>query len=223
MFGSSSRSSSWQFWLRWVFANVIGWFAGWTILSLMIYVTLSFPEEPSSADNNLASVILFMLFLFSGGVLGFSQWAALTVLKSRVHNISWWMPVTSGSFAISFVAAFFLIPPLVLLILPLNPSAYWLYYILIPGAIGLIVGLAQFSLIRRQMPQAKYWILGSIFGWISSSLPMVGILAMASSGITSPSFAYIFFLCGGAIGGGLYGAITGQVWKRLIRNLENTL
>lgn len=217
MFGSSSRLSSWKFWLRWVLANVIGWFAGWTILNLMILVTFDFPKESSnvdsSVDNSLPSVILFMLLLFSGGALGCSQWAVLTVLKDRVPNISWWMPVTSGSLAISLGAAL-LIPPLGL--------AYWLNCILISGIIGLIVGLAQFSLIRQQIPQAKYWILGSIFGWISSILAMVGILVVVSSGITSPSFAYIFFLCGGAIGGGLYGAITGQVWKRLIRNLENT-
>lgn len=113
---------------------------------------------------------VFLGELWIGLALGAGQWL---LLRSRLDHDYWWIPASLVGWAIGHLAVLNLVP------VDLREWAG------LP--IGLTLGVAQWIVLRDEMPHSIWWIVVNGLGWL---LAMTGVL-------------------GGSLVGAVAGAITG--------------
>lgn len=133
-------------WLSWVFANLIGmtlgWALGWWISSLV-------PGIISTAT----------LALTVGLCLGFMQWLTL---RGYINSSLWWLASTSVGWLVGFTVG-----------VKLVSSLGWtgvLFGLMVGATTGLILGVLQWLVLRKQVSKAGWWLPISIIGWTSALL-----------------------------------------------------
>lgn len=150
-------------WLIWIFANSIGVLL--TYFISIVIVSQGFTVLDVGAE---VFALLPATGLLLGVTLGIMQWS---VLRTRLKWVIWWIPANIAGWTIGIVISS-----------SLGSSS------LVAGlgwtVIGLTIGLAQWFILRNQVPDAVWWIPASIIGWIISGLIVmqlgpIGALAYA--------------------------------------------
>lgn len=97
-------------------------------------------------------------FVISGFLVGILQWL---VLQGRIRNPWRWIVATTAGWTAGFLITFFGIPS---------------QFEFVNGVvIGLMTGLAQWVVLRRELNWAGWWIIFSIIGWTTGLTLFPGI------------------------------------------------
>ncbi|MEE3716122.1 hypothetical protein V2H45_05110 [Tumidithrix elongata RA019] len=179
--------SGWRFLPLWIVATCLGFAIGGPVSALIPdYVT-------AIAGNNAANILSFGVMSLT---IALPQWL---VLRGRIRDALWWLVVTTlGGMAGG----------------PISMTIAWNLSITFGDAVdlfaiyaalrGATTGLAQWTFLRVQMPQAGWWAIATSVSWYSSLT--IGSKVM----FTLPSFTV-------AIVGASYGVMTGIVMFLLLR------
>jgi len=175
----------WGFWLLWVLASTTGLGLAWSVGTV---VSLSVSGEGAMATLALAGVG----WAVGGALLGAAQWY---ILRGRMSRAGWWVLASTPSFGVGMVVG-----PYVAEVL--NGVLSWAVW---GGLWGVMLGAAQWLVLRRRVFRAGYWALASTVG-AGTCGAVLGFLHQA--GVEG---ANLF------LGGALFGAITGGALVWLLR------
>lgn len=180
-------------WVSWTLATVVGMLLGF-LLSIPIVNLLNL---------QWARVVVPLL---AGFLIGLCQWAAL---RGYLVDATDWILAGGTGWAVGYALGLFLINTFSDTIL-----GGLLGYVLF----GIIVGIVQWPLLRREIPNAWSWILSNVIGWTLgfylSQLSLnlffndLAIAPVASTSVVS------------AITGLVAGAVTGLALVWIVRQPE---
>jgi hypothetical protein len=172
----------WGFWLWWVLASTMGWAVG----ARVGVAVGSFGEPPGfeAAQSVPTIIVAGYLGVAVGGILvGVLQ---SLVLRRKIARAGWWVLAGVGAAAVIGVVVFG--------VGVVNTDVGW-----VVGAslFGIVVGVLQWLVLRRQVARAGWWVLASAVGWFVG-MPVGGVLDWPALGAA-------------------YGAITGIALVWLLR------
>lgn len=170
----------------------IGWWALWLLTFLgfpvgggLAYLLLK------AVDGPLKGLVAGAI---AGAFIGLAQWL---VLRQRIPLEWWWIALTSAGLAagLSISVAVF----------GINTSDWT--FIVRAVIVGLMVGLAQWFLLRQYSPLALIWVLTIVVAW------SLGWLISRTAGVDL-SYSWAVFGSTGAI---VFAALTGLIMLWLLR------
>lgn len=132
--------SNCRIWLHWILVTFGGFLAS------LFWIEIG--EKPD---------IGIIQGLIGGTLIGLTQ---LLVLKRYIFQAGWWVLANSLSWGLIGLSTSGWVAPKTLHILP-----RLLYGIIDGTQIGLLLGLGQWLVLRKQLPKAWRWIVVSILGW----------------------------------------------------------
>jgi hypothetical protein len=103
-------------------------------------------------------VIPGVAFVISGFLIGIFQWL---VLQGRLTRPWLWILATSIGWVTGYFMSFFLVPPGLEVFEGI--------------VIGLMTGIAQWIVLRREFHFAGWWIVFSIIGWVTGLTLLPGV------------------------------------------------
>ena len=187
----------WFFYPEWVVLNaitvVLAAFIAWTLVSQAVRVlggTIQVAGQTRITEDYL---LLRVLFPTVGLMTGLLQYA---LLRRHLTRPGWWIVATLLGWLLPFVfgALFTIIP------IP-NRLIGSLRAILVMALLGVMIGLPQWWVLRRQVGHAAWWILAYGFGWgiiallnSQTSTPLVVLLSLATFPAIATSFAWWLLL-----------------------------
>jgi len=203
--------------LLWVLVCALLWPVSSTILTISLGTPLTaIPGGPSIAWR------LALSALVAGLALGTAQWA---ILRQQRTISRWWIAATAAGWLLALPAstlgqwlAFWLVAPSSMSV-PFPPpmSFQVISGFLTGGMLGVIVGSAQWFVLRRHMSASSWWIIAATAGWIVGSLlskiTPVPALPLSSSEMSR----FIGALPRLAIAGAAYGAFTWAALSWLVQ------
>jgi hypothetical protein len=127
-------------WLGWTLATTFGMLVGYLPSFFLVNIV----------DLGLARLIVPVL---AGLLIGFSQWV---VLRRYVSNISDWILAGGAGWAVGYIFGLFVINSLIGL-----PLGGFLGYVLF----GVIVAVAQWPILSREIPNLLTWVVANVAGW----------------------------------------------------------
>lgn len=181
----------WGFWLRWVLASSVGLAVGefvgrvlgWDISHAVLDAIVS--AAGVAGIQTPAGRLAWVGAWIAGGavgapVLGLTQWL---VLRRQISQAGWWMLTTSVGWIVGWGAGF------AVLATP-HPQP------VVAGAMaGVGIGLLQWSVLRRHVSRAGWWILACSVSWalswtsfalgglLASLVGVVGVAAITGTGL----------------------------------------
>lgn len=211
--------------MRWVLANSLAEFLG---LGLSAVAGIAFFMVNDALSLGAAVAGAFGVALASGlvegGIVGSAQWL---VLRERLPVLPWrsWTFATVRGAFIAWVLG--MVPSTVISVIARAQKASaaaldggppdWLQYTLAAAmgllALGPILGIPQWRVLRRYVPRAGWWVVANGVAW-AVGMPIVFVAAGAtgpsSSPVTIALSVAIGLLVAGAAVGGIHGAVL--VW-----------
>jgi hypothetical protein len=175
---ASTTRADWGLGLLWVLGTVVGWIVGFTLCE-------AFNDflESLSADG----VII-------GTAVGLGQWLAL---RRSLPGSAWWIVATLIGFGVGKLLGDAIAEQI----------SGTLGYVLSGAAIGAVLGVAQWVVLRRHVGEAWWWVVASAVAWA------VGWGLISAVGEGSGEQLAMTYLVGG-VGAAAAGTITGiaLVW-----------
>lgn len=175
-------------WLGWALATAAGMALGYLPAALLV----------SILDLGLARVIVPLLV---GFLVGFAQWLVLRQYMTNSHD---WILAGGAGWALGYAIGLWIVQ-----LLSRSPLGTWLGYVLF----GVLIGLVQWPVLRREIPKASTWVLASLVGWAlgaaasyiivnaiftgdQASLPLVavvdsGLTGLVAGGITGLALVWL--------------------------------
>lgn len=222
----------WDTWRAWILANLAAEALG---LGATLLIGVLLLGEMESRIGIVPVVLLAVTLgaLCEGGIVGSLQWLVLRRPAPSIHWRAWVMATALGAgaawaigmalnAAISFATAqsapdsmgqgFDMAGPVVLLLAALMGIA-----------LGAILGAGQWTVLRKHVPRAGWWILANAAAWaIGMALVFAGTSFIPDSGAVTPGIivALIFFV---ALAGIAVGAIHGLALIALLRERDRAL
>ena len=182
----SLTPAEWSLALRWVVATTAGWIIGFAICEAVVKPIV----DTLTHFNSDGAVI--------GIAIGIGQ---ALVLKSRISRTRWWILASIIGFGIGKNVS----DPVAQAISgPLGSALGGL-------AIGTSLGVVQWLVLRRHIPEARWWILATAIAWAVGWAIIASVDTEAAGGSTAT--AYLI----GAIGAGSAGVITAAALVWLLR------
>ncbi|MFH1881839.1 MAG: hypothetical protein ABIL62_03890, partial [Planctomycetota bacterium] len=195
-----SSRPGWSLFIKWIVANMVG-------MAIVSVVFTSMGIESSEIWWG------FVMFLVLGLTLGIAQWS---VLRSYINKASLWILATAIGFPLGVgmgVAVAFTIGQSISQSISDLSVANTILFILSLIGLPFGPGIAQWLVLRRQVKRASLWILANAIGLFIGFLPNINFggyeIGVVEAGVTA------------ALGGGIYGTITGPVLVWLLRNLSS--
>jgi hypothetical protein len=146
--------------------NEFGLWLGWTLATTLGMLIGHLPLIPLVNDMDLG-LARIVAPLFAGLLVGFAQWLVLRGFLTRSSN---WILAGGASWAAAYAIGLFIVQNLTGSTL-IGLFAYLLF--------GVIVGLMQWPLLRREIPNMWSWVLANVIGWTLgyfASQTLVGLL-----------------------------------------------
>jgi hypothetical protein len=195
-----------KFLRNWILLNAAFIIIGYILMVLfgilMMEITnISMSEWPSPLEQTIWQIGNAILF---GSSIGFIQWRLLR--KTYSIPSSWIYLVPAGMVLTELVAG------ILLWEMGINRGefAFWennpIPHALIASIYGLIIGLFQFSIIRRHFFKGAFWILASTLAWGVS-------IILTAINVTNDIFLLITFVIGILV----YGLMTGGVLMWILK------
>ncbi len=132
-------SLDWGLGLWWVLATAVGWAGGWAVITWASHLYWGI---------GVGIDVAFVAYVVLGTTVGIMQWL---VLRRRVPRSGLWIlacavSITTGSYV---------------------SQVMWMYDIIVFGAVfGVLVGITQWSVMRRWVHRAGWWVPASVIGWV---------------------------------------------------------
>ena len=177
-----------SFLLGWVLANIVALPALLVPYSLGMFLAMA---VAIGADGALVGAVVYIigfviLLLFGALIGGWFGWLQWLVLRKYISQAGRWVAASSIGLAIgtplSWLAyAMLLYSPIV----ARRDGVYfsfWYQYITFGVLLGLSIGVAQWFILKRQVPHAKLWIF---------ALPVLFTLGMAVANLGTVSRTYV--------------------------------
>ena len=197
-----SQQVGWSFWFQWVLTNMVGGVVGFFVGLFVGWLAVQW-------TNTIGSIGLAVFGAVFGAVVGSLQW---WVLRKRLSQARWWILATVLVSAILFSTAEVLSNAASDVV-----SNTVIQGVVISSLIGLVIGSAQWLVLRKQLSQSHWWILASVLG-ITATLFAI----FYSSRFEQISiWDLILGLLG--ISGIIYGVITGFALVWLLRQPGNSV
>jgi hypothetical protein len=221
----SRPQNAWILWLGWVLVSAAGWALGWAAGRPISEVV----GRPFAETGNLVLMEVVAgaaAWGVLGLVIGVAQWL---MLRRHVRNAGWWMLATSVSLAVVGSvkwnegpliegAMFELEGWLERTGWAMTAPLFWIGLgMVLNGFTGLVVGTAQWFVLRRQMRRAGRWAWITALGWALAAV-LLGFLGWA----LGPAGEEIMFWLVPAIGGIVPGAVTAAGLVRLLSERRDT-
>jgi hypothetical protein len=183
---------SW-FWFFWVLATLAGLLVHWALfqasgVEMEIISTL---EDWIGSEGVKLRLFEFATYgalgLIDGAFLGLFQWVAL---RRRIKRSLNWIPATALGFAIGLIAFWALFVLITGDQLPPGNPAEWGFEVglLRISLAGLVVGLAQALVLRRQVRRPGWWaptfLLGMVSSWLVRWFVSVGLAFVVLGAVT---------------------------------------
>ena len=180
-------------WLRWTLATMVA-----LILGFVPFTFFRFTLD--------LLWIRWLIPLWAGALVGVFQWLALRPYLT--HSVDW---IVNGGvgWALGFALGLFAIQALA--------ETGWgvlLGYLLF----GLIIGVLQWPVLRREIPNAVPWVAASVLGWALGTLASEWVLGAFFYGRQPPEV--IVVAVNVAVVGLVAGAITGLALVWIVRKPE---
>lgn len=188
-------------WLGWTLATAGGMVAGFLLPAIF------FP----GVELGLARVIIPLL---AGFFVGFFQWL---VLRGFVSRASDWILTGGAGWAAGFALGLLVVELL---------SGGFLTRILGYLLFGISIGIFQWPVLRREIPQVVVWMLASMLGWALGALLsnwVVYPLLIQVDTPTSTGLQVLTSLSINGITGLVAGAITGLAFIWTVRKPERDI
>ena len=180
-------------WLGWTLATALGMLAGFLPTILLV----------DWIELGLARIIIP---LFAGFLVGFAQWM---VLRRYLTRCSDWILAVGAGWAIGYALGLLLIQQLTGTVLG-GIVGYLLF--------GVVVGLIQWPVLRREIPNLLSWVLASTIGWTAGFYTSQVLLDLFFQGGLIAPVVSTSLLSG--ISGLIAGAITGLALVWIVRQPE---
>jgi hypothetical protein len=129
-------------WLGWALATAAGMVVGFLIAVLLVNVL--------DLDLGLSRVLVPLLV---GLLVGFAQWL---VLRRYMVSSQDWVLAGGAGWAVGYALGLFIVQSMAG-----SPLGMWIGYILF----GILIGLVQWPILRREIPRAFTWVIASLVGW----------------------------------------------------------
>jgi hypothetical protein len=188
--------------------NEFGLWLGWTLATTagMLFGLLPFMLLVEDLDLWLARILVP---LWAGFLVGVFQWL---VLKNYLtHSVDWILHGGAG-WALGYALGL-----VVIQIFAENRLGALIGYILF----GIIIGLIQWPVLRREIPNVIPWVLASVAGWALGSYASQAVLnAFVTGDQISQALSSAVI---SAVTGLMAGAITGAVLVWIVRKPEREL
>ena len=150
--------AGWVFWLKWVLGSTVVWLVVFMLSFLTIGIVVeTFWGDPETVlrEGSLGFAAgLTIVFTLSFTALGGVQWF---LLRRRLERIGGW-PLTSGLGGFIVAVLFFAL---------MGIERWWASEIIHNGMAGVVVGLLQWHLLRRQTASAHLWIPATAVGFVA--------------------------------------------------------
>jgi hypothetical protein len=185
-----------RLWLEWTLATTAGMLFGHLLAALIAPIF----------DLGIARLLLPLL---TGILVGVGQWL---VIRAYLANSADWILTGGLAFAASYALGLVLIQALA--------GSIWaavLGYLLF----GAIIGLVQWPVLRREIPNAFPWVLGNIVGWGLGAY--LGQLAIGTLYADSPAEPLVSTAVISTITGLVAGAVTGFIFVRIVRRPDQPM
>jgi predicted Ser/Thr protein kinase len=176
----------WVLWAGWLLATALGWAAGWAVgapISELIARPIGATGAMLLAETLGGAVAWGTL----GLTTGVAQWL---VLRRHMSSAGWWVLASVIGWALvgavkwntgrltEEVLMGFIGRLEVMGLAPLVPLSGMAFGFLLDGAMGFVVGLAQWLVLRQKAERAGRWVLISAVAWGTGAIAM-GLVAWA--------------------------------------------
>jgi hypothetical protein len=183
--GAEQAGAGWIFWLKWVVGSTVAWITMFMVTFLTIgMVVETFWGDPETVLGEGAfAVLLTVVFTISFTALGGAQWL---LLRRRLERIGGWA-LASGMGGFIIGVLYFALMGVV------SETANEIIH---NGLAGVVVGLLQWRILRRQVASAHLWIvtatvafvmagggaaiISALTGMDSGTSSIFGVLAMSA-------------------------------------------
>lgn len=162
------QSPAWKLWLWWVFANSAGLLLGVALGLALGPVAISVARTLGVGVSDDERIAMGMIPTI-GPSLAIAQ--SLT-LRKHLPQARWWVLATTVGWVAGAATVF--------TVVPVGFAPRLVEYVVSFGTIGLVLGVAQWPVLRRQVPHAGWWVLASLVGW--AGVPLVFGRAITSTG-----------------------------------------
>jgi hypothetical protein len=179
-------------WLGWTLATTFGMLVGYLPSFFLVNIL----------DLGLARLIVPIL---AGLLIGFSQWV---VLRRYVSDTSDWILTGGAGWAVGYVLGLFIINSLIGL-----PLGGFLGYVLF----GVIVAVAQWPILSREIPNLLAWVLANVAGWTLGFYASQSSLNLFEGPAIAPALSVTLV---STVSGLVAGAITGLALVWIVRQPE---
>ena len=180
-------------WLGWTLATTFGMLVGYLPSFFLVNIL----------DLGLARLIVPIL---AGLLIGFSQWV---VLRRYVSDISDWILAGGAGWAVGYILGLFIINSLMGL-----PLGGFVGYVLF----GVIVAVAQWPILIREIPNLLAWILANVAGWTLGFYASQLSLNLLEGPAIAPAVSMTLV---STVSGLVAGAITGLALVWIVRRPEH--
>jgi hypothetical protein len=207
------------FWFWWVVATTVGVVLGTSVGAMIEEAsTQSWYLVGTPRPEEILTSLITVGGAYSalGAVVGLTQW---TVLRRRLNQVGWWAPATIVGWSLAGVVGRALsavlrdLTPAVGDEWAVDLAAYFM-------SVMLLAGVFQWLVLRRQVNGASRWLWGSVGALLVALVAAEAVVA----GIVSAGWlrwedlasvqGWVYY---GLVIGPIYGAITGIVMVRLLR------
>jgi hypothetical protein len=151
------------FWSRWALANLMGLVVGAAGFVALVVLTAGALDRPPGYAFGVALGLTF------GPAFGLAQW---WVLRGSLGPVGAWVGATVVGFLVAFATIFGVMDGS-------DPDTSLLVKIGHAVVLGLTLGIAQWSVLRRKLDGASRWILVSVVSWVVAELAGVALTALA--------------------------------------------
>jgi hypothetical protein len=222
---SAQAKCDWGLWWRWVMANAIGEVIGLgAVAAVGVSLVLTLATTRGVTARLVMAGVMILAGTFEGVVIGVAQW---WVLRRSLRQLNWraWMLATVIG---AFVAWTLGMIPSTLIgateaaATPPPEISHALRYALaaLMGAVlGPLLGLPQWWVLRRYVPQAAWWVLANTAAWaVGMPVVFVGASLLRPGGFSMS--LVVIAIAALASTGAVVGAIHGTVLVWLLRSRQ---
>lgn len=204
-----------RLWGRWIIANALGELLGLGLVAAIGAMIIVRTGEPTGAREVLSlAALMVTLGAIEGLIVGYAQWRAFRAELPAMTCRAWTAATAGGAFIAWLLG---MIPSTIMNLrgngttepAPDPSAALMLSLAALMGlALGLILALPQWLVLRRQVRHAGWWLPANALAW-SAGMPVIfgGIDLVTSAGVnTAPVVVRILLI---ALTLALAGAVVG--------------
>lgn len=203
----------------WVAANTAGEILGLGVAVILALGLAQARELPPGLEILIVTGAFLVIGAYEGALVGTAQWLALRRALPGVEATSW-----IGATVVGAVVAWMLgrLPGALadwrageVAMEPLSPAVTLLLSLAAGAALGAILGIAQWLVLRRHVQHAGTWILANAVAWMCA-MPLIFFAAGLPAAHASLLSIGALVLLAVGVAGAVVGVIEGVFLRRLV-------